>query len=188
MKKLDCPKLQNKIRLIGFLQFFKNHIPRLSEELISFYKLLCKDSKITTNEEHKDKLKTLKTDLFEATKMTRRLTKPGLQHVLLCDASYYVAVFVIMVEDYVPTTTTKQKKTYTPVLFGLQLFNTDQLKLSTYYKEVLALCFALDQFAHFFGVQTNQLLSLPATEVLHNFSVKDDTTNSLELSGQSFVI
>ena len=120
--------------------------------------------------------------------MTLRLPKPGLQHVLLCDASYYVAVFVIMVEDYVPTTITEQKKTYAPVLFGSQLFNTDQLKLSTYYKEVLALYFALDQFAHFFGVQTNQLLSLPTTEVLHNFSVKDDTTNSLELSGQSFVI
>ena len=137
------------------------------KKLVPFYKLLRKESKITTNEEHKDKLDTLKMDLFEATKMTLRLPKPGLHYVLLCDASYYAAGFLLIVED--STTSTKQK-TYVPVSFRSQLFNTDELKFSTYYKEFLALYFALHQFAHFLWCSNQQSYTI--------FAVKDDTTNS----------
>ena len=66
--------------------------------------------------------------------MTLRLPKPGLQYVLLCDASYYVAGFVLMVEDYVTGKQSKEEKVYAPVSFGSQLFTTAQLKFSTYYK------------------------------------------------------
>ena len=156
-------------RLIGILQFFKNYIPNLSEKLISFYKLLLKESKITTNEEHKDKLESLKTDLFEATKMTLSLPKPGLQYIPLCDASYYAAGFVLMFEDYVSTTSTKQKKTYAPVSFGSQLFNTAQLKFSPYYKEFLALYFALDQFAHFLWCSNQPVIVLTNNRSLTQF-------------------
>ena len=39
------------------------------------------------------------------------LLKPGLQYVILCDASYHGAGFVLMVEDYVNETGKKRKHT-----------------------------------------------------------------------------
>ena len=81
--------------------------------------------------------------------MTLRLPKPGLQYVILCDASYHGAGFVLMVADYVTDPGKKEKKVYAPVSFGSHLFNTDQLKFSIYYKEFLDLYYALDHFAHY---------------------------------------
>ena len=54
-----------------------------------------------------------------------------------------------MVEDYVKGNTNKDKKVYAPAAFGSQLFNSAQLKFSTYYKEFLALYYALEEFAHY---------------------------------------
>ena len=92
--------------------------------------------------------------------MTLRLPKPGLQYVLLCDASYYGAGFVLMAEDYVTGKQSKEKKVYAPVSFGSQLFTTAQLKFSTYYKEFLALYFALDQFSHYIWASSHPVIVL----------------------------
>ena len=88
-------------------------------------------------------------DLINATNLTLRLPKPGLQYVLLSDASYHGRGFVLMIEDYLIDQKGQQKKSYAPVSFGSRLFNDTQLKFSVYYKEFLALYFALDHFAHF---------------------------------------
>ena len=99
-------------------------------------------------EDHYKNLETLKADLIQATTLTLRLPKPGLQYVILCDASYHGTGFVLMVEDYVKNEK-NEVKTYEPVSFGFRLFNTAQLKFSIYYKEFLALYFALDHFSHY---------------------------------------
>ena len=54
-----------------------------------------------------------------------------------------------MVEDCVKNEKNEEVKTYAPVSFGSRLFNTAQLKFSIYYKEFLALYFALDRFSHY---------------------------------------
>ena len=74
-------------RLIGFTQFLKNFIPNLGEKFISFYQLLRKGADFEAKETHHNALETVKKDLLEATEMTLRLPKSGLQYVLLCDAS-----------------------------------------------------------------------------------------------------
>ena len=136
-------------RFVGFLQFWRDLIPNLGEKLLPFYKLLRKNADHYITDDHEKSLKTLKDDLLKATELTLRLALPGLQYVLLCDASYYGAVFVLMIEDYVKDQKSKERKTYAPVAFGTKLFNEAQLKFSTYYKEFLGLYFALDQFSNF---------------------------------------
>ena len=101
--------------------------------------------------------------------MTLRLPKPDLQYVLLCDASYYGAGFVLMVEDYVKGNKNKEKKIYAPVAFGSQLFNTAQLKFSTYYKEFLGLYYALDEFSHYIWSSTQPVLVLTDNISLTHF-------------------
>ena len=86
------PKKQVK-RLIGFTQFFRNYMPNLGEKLILFYKLLKKDAVIETTDEHVKALEVIKKGLMEAKNVTLRLPKPGLQYVILCDASYRGAGF-----------------------------------------------------------------------------------------------
>ena len=127
LDKFKTPKTTKQIkRLICFTQFFRNYIPNLGEKLISFYKLLKKDVVIETTEEHVKALEVIK-DLMEATNVTLRLPKPDLKNVILCDANYQGAGFVLMVEDHV-NQTGKKEKTYAPLSFVSPLFNATQLK------------------------------------------------------------
>ena len=170
LDKFKTPKTTKQVkRLIGFTQFFRNYIPNLGEKLMSFYKLLKKDAVIETTEEHVKALEVIKKDLMEATNVTLRLPKPGLQYVILCDASYHGAGFVLMVEDYVNETGKKEKKTYAPVSFGSHLFNATQLKFSIYYKEFLALYYALDYFSHYIWGSSKQVIILTDNKCLTQF-------------------
>ena len=136
LKNITMPRTAKQVkRLIGFAQLFRNFVPNLGEKLIPFYQLLRTGTDFEAKETHYNALETVKKDLLEATEMTLRLPKPCLQYFLLCDASYYGAGFVLMVEDCVTGKQSKEKKVYAPVSFGSQLFTTTQLKLSTYYKE-----------------------------------------------------
>ena len=156
-------------RLIGFVQFFRNYMPSLGEKLIPFYKLMKKQIDFEITEDHYKNLETLKADLIQATTLTLRLPKPGLQYVILCDASYHGTGFVLMVEDYVKNEKNEEVKTYTPVSFGSRLFNTAQLKFSIYYREFLALYFALDHFSHYIWGSAKPVIVLTDNRSLTQF-------------------
>ena len=168
--KLTMPQTTKQVkRLIGFLQFFRNYIPNLGEKLLPFYKMLKKDVEIVADDSHYKSLSILKNDLVEAAKTTLRLPKPGKRYVLLCDASYYASGFVLMIEDYVEDESNKVKKKYAPVCFGSQLFTTAQLKFSVYYKEFLALYYALDNFAHYLWCSSHPVLVMTDNKSLTQF-------------------
>ena len=65
-----------------------------------------------------------------------------------------------MIEDYLIDEKGKTKDTYAPVSYGSGVYTTTQLKLSVYYKEFLALYFALDLFARFIWGATKPVLLL----------------------------
>ena len=132
-------------RLIRFVQFFRPFIPKLGQKMLPFYNILRKDVEFKSTTEHHDALEFLKTDLWNATKTTLRLPKPGLQYVIFCDASFHGTVFVLMVEDFLSDRKGQEKKTFAPVSFGSRLFNTTQLKFSVYYKDFLRLWNCLDR-------------------------------------------
>ena len=172
-KFLDNIRMPNNARqvkrLIGFVQFFRNFIPDLGQKLLPFYKLLRKDQYFVTGDAHKEALDALKTDLMKATNLTLRLPKPGLQYVLLCDASFHGTGFVLIIEDYLKDQNGQEKKSYAPVSFGSRLFKETQLKFSVYYKEFLALYFALDHFAHFLWGASKPILVLTDNRSLTQF-------------------
>ena len=170
LEKIRMPETVKQVkRLIGFVQFFRSFMPNLGQKLLPFYKLLRKDVEFKTTKEHNEALDVLKTDLRNATNSTLRLAKPGLQYVLLCDASYHGTGFVLMIEDYLFDQQGKEKKVYAPVSFGSRLFGPTQLKFSVYYKEFLALYFALDHFAHFIWGATKPVLVLTDNRSLTQF-------------------
>ena len=178
--KLEKPNTVKQVkRLIGFVQFFRNFIPNHGQKLLPFYKLLLKKNAFTITIDHHGSLNTLKADLTRARNLTQRLAKPGLQYVILCDASFHGTVFVLMIEGYLIDQSGKTKKTHAPVSFGSRLFTTTQLKFSVYYKEFLALYFALDHLAHFIWGATKPVLVLTDNRSLTQFSQSKSIHTSL---------
>ena len=111
LSNLTMPKTVEQVkRLIGFLQFWRDVIPNLGEKLLPFYKLLRKNVEHFITDEHDKILEIVKTNLQKATNLTLRLAKPGLQYVLLCDATYYGSGFVLMIEHYILDQKNKKTK------------------------------------------------------------------------------
>ena len=185
LSKLTMPETVKQVkRLVGFfLQFWRDFIPNLGEKLLPFYKLLRKNVEQFITDEHEKNLKILKDDLLKATTLTLRMAKPGMQYVLLCDASYHGAGFVLMIEDYVQGSKKGERKTYAPVAFGTKLFNEAQLKFSIYYKEFLGLYFALDHFSHFiWGTEKPVIVLTDNKSLVQFFSTKRNSSIIVELS------
>ena len=113
---------------IGFVHFFRIFIPNLGQKILLFYKLLRKDNAFTITDDHHKTFNTLKVDLTRATDLTLRLAKPGLQYIILCDASFHGTGFVIMMEDYLIDQKGKPKETYAPVSFGSRLFYSNAIE------------------------------------------------------------
>ena len=170
LETLKMPRNVKQVkRLIGFLQFFRLFLPNLSVKLCEFYKLLRNDVPFIINEEHKKNFNILKSDLKKATKTYLRLPKPDLQYVIVADASYYGAGYVLMIEDYCEATVT-DKKILAPVSFGSKVFNESQLKMSTHAKEFLAVYYAFDTFAHIlWGATDKKILVLTDNKSLARF-------------------
>ena len=151
LNSFKMPKTVKQIkRMIGFFMFYKAFIPELADKLLPFYKLLKKDSDLKTTEEHKIMLEKLTNDLQTACEMSLKLPKTNKQYVIMTDASFYAAGFVLMIEDYTDKKHDQNAETkpYAPVSFGSRIFQPNQLKMSIYAKEFLAVHFALDTFGN----------------------------------------
>ena len=149
LSKVKMPKNHKQIkRMIGFFQYFRNYLPKLSDSLLPFYKVLKQNVNFEITDEHTAAFDVLSTQLANACDMSLRLPIANLQYVILSDASYYSAGYVLMIEDYTTNQQGDTVKSYAPVAFGSKIFNPTYLKLSIYAKEFLAVYFAFDTFAH----------------------------------------
>ena len=148
LKKLKLPtSVKSLQRYIGFVQFYRQYIPKLAEKLVPLYRLLQKDVKFAMMQVHKDAIFDINENLARAAKLSLRLPLPDKQLVIMCDASEHAAGYVLLIEDYTESNDDK-KKTYAPVAFGSQRFTEGQMSLTMYAKEFLAMHFAFDEFAH----------------------------------------
>ena len=77
------------------------------------------------------------------------LAKVDQQYVIMADASFYfyVAGYVLMIEGCTTNEDNRELKVFAPISFGSTLFNPDQIRLSKYAKQFLAVHFVLDTFA-----------------------------------------
>ena len=134
-------------RYTGFVQFFRQYIPKLAEKLVPLYKLLQKDVQYELTQIHKDAIFDINENLANAAKMSLRLPLPEKQLVIMCQASEHAAEFVLLIEDYTDSDVGPMKS-YAPVAFGSQRFTEGQMSLTMYAKEFLAMHFAFDEFAY----------------------------------------
>ena len=172
-KFLSTVKLPKSVkqtrRLIGFHQYFQKIIPNLAEKLQPFFKLLRKESTFILTSEHHISLEKLKEDLEKACSLSLMMAKSNCQFVIMCDASFYAAGFVFLIEDYsIPNNTTS--KSYAPVAFGSLLFSPAQLKHSIYVKEFLSVQYAFETFEHYiWGVSNKPIIVLTDNKIVTRF-------------------
>ena len=171
LKTMKLPATVRQLkRLVGFVLFFHSSLPNLAQNLMPWYKLLRKDVEFELqDDDHLKSFETIKKDLLQAMKTTLRLAKPGQQYVILCDASYYSSGFVLLTDDYLVEQDGKKKQAYAPVSFGSKLFNTSQLKISTFCKEFLALYFPQEHFSHFIWGAEKPVIVLTDNKSLTSF-------------------
>ena len=89
LSEISFPKSTKQVQKnIGFVNYYRNDFPRLSEKLIGLYEILKADAKTVISEELDNDLKTTNTSLVEACGLALRLPVAGKQYILMTDASF----------------------------------------------------------------------------------------------------
>ena len=167
LSKIRFPRLKKQVQKnIGFINYYRNYIPRLSEKMIGMYELLKSDAKITISEELIDNFKAIKASLAEACGLALRQLVAGNQYVLMTDASFRASGYALMIEENDDKKLLSKRKTFAPVAFGSRVFSPSQLKMSIYCKEFLAIYHAFLEYSHILWQTT-----LPTLVLTDNRSV-----------------
>ena len=149
LQKLKFPKSKKALqRYIGFLNYYRNYIPRLSEKLTPFFKLLKQTSQFSFPDTILEAFKNLNQQLEQLCKLVLKQPIKNKQLIVMTDASFTAAGYAIMIEDDPDLKLQSRRKTYAPIAFGSKTFNPTQLKMSKYAKEFLAIYFAFSEFGH----------------------------------------
>ena len=137
-------------RYLGFLNYYRNYSPRLSERLTPFFKLLTKDEKVMVTPDLLDKFSEINKALDRCCELALKQPLPNKQIALMTDASFTAAGYAVLIEDDPLEKFTSTRKAYAPVAYGSKTFSPAQLKMSIYAREFLAIFFAFKEFGHIF--------------------------------------
>ena len=149
LAKLRFPKSKKALqRYLGFVNYYRNYIPRMAEKLNPFYKLLKTEVPIKITSDLKETFDSVNTALSNACELALKQPIPGKQLVLMTDASFRSAGYALMIEDNPDQKIQSKRKTYAPVAFGSKIFSPAPLEMSMYSKEILAIYMAFFDFAH----------------------------------------
>ena len=149
ISKLRFPKSKKALqRYIGFLNYYRNYIPRLSERLAPFFKLLKETSKFYVPTNLVEDFTNLNKLLENSCRLALKQPLKDKQLIVMSDASFTAAGYAIMIEDDPIQKLQSKRKTYAPIAFGSKTFNPTQTKMSIYAKEFISIYFAFVEFGH----------------------------------------
>ena len=100
LNKLRFPKSKKALQwYLGFVNYYRNYIPRIAEKLNPFYKLLKAEVPIKITSELKETFDSVNKALSDACQLALKRPIPGNQLVLITDASFRSAGYALMIED-----------------------------------------------------------------------------------------
>ena len=151
LENTKFPKSKKALqRYLGFLNYYRNYIPRLSEKLTPFFKLLTKDEKVLVTPDLLEKFTEINKALDRCCELALKQPLSNKQIALKTDASFSAAGYAVLIEDDPLEKYTSTRKAFAPVAYGSKTFSPTQLKMSIYAKEFLAIFFAFKEFGHIF--------------------------------------
>ena len=134
-------------RFIGFLNYYRNYIPRLSEQLSPFFKLLKETSKFYIPTNLVEDFANLNKLLENSCQLALKQPLKNKQLIVMSDASFTAAGgYAIMIGDDPNQKLQSKCKTYAPIAFGSKTFDPTQTEMSIYAKEFLSIYFAFVEF------------------------------------------
>ena len=169
LEQTNFPKSKKALqRYLGFLNYYRNYIPRLSEKLAPFFQLLKKDEKVLVTTELVQQFNEINRDLDKCSQLALQQPLPNKQLVLMTDASFTAAGYAILTENDPNQNYSSVKKSYAPIAYGSKTFTPSQLKMSIYAREFLAIYYAFKNLDIFFGERPNRSPSIPTTNRLRD--------------------
>ena len=115
LDKLRFPKSKNALqRYLGFMNYYRNYIPRTAEKLNLFYKLLKTEVPINVTSELKETFDSVNKAFSDACELALKHPIPGKQLVLMTDASFRSARYALVIEDNPDQKVQSKRKTYAP--------------------------------------------------------------------------
>ena len=181
LQTLKVPRTKKGLQsYIGFVNYYRNYIPPLSEKIAPFHELIKCDKPAKIDQELISNFEAIKRSLDNACGLWFKQPLPTRQYVLMTDANFKNAGYALMTEEDPEQKITSTKKTYAPVAFGSKTFSPSQLKMSIYAKEFLAFILPSWSIAISYGVhQTDHCPN--RQQVSHEvFSNQNDPTLSVE--------
>ena len=151
LEKTKFPKSKKALqRYLGFLNYYRNFIPRLSEKLTPIFKLLKNDAKVIVTPDLLEQFTEINKALDRCCELALKQPLRNKQIALMTDASFLAAGYAVLIEDDPNEKYTSTRKSFAPVAYGSKTFSPAQLKMSIYAKEFLAIFFAFKEFGHIF--------------------------------------
>ena len=171
LNKLRFPKSKKALqRYLGFVDYYRNFIPRMAEKLNPFYKLLKTEVPINITSELKETFNSVNKAPSEACELALKQPIPGKQLGLITDASFRSAGYALTIEDNPDQKIQSKRKTYARVAFGSKIFSPAQLKMSIYSKKFLAIIYmAFLEFARILWEATKPTIVLADNKSVTRF-------------------
>ena len=164
LERVKFPRSKKALqRYIGFLNFYRNYIPRLAERLTPFFQLLKTTdakTKIPITPDIMKQFREINEALDRCCQLALRQPLPGKQLVLMTDASFQAAGYAVLIEDDPNQKYTSIRKTYAPIANGSKTYSPSQTKMSIYAKEFLAIYMAFEEIGHIFWGATKPVISM----------------------------
>ena len=170
LEKTKFPKSKKALqRYLGFLNYYRNYVPRLSERLAPFYKMLKSDEKVLVSKELVQQFEEINRALDKSCDLALQQPIPNKQIALMTDASFGAAGYAVLIEDDPNQKFTSLRKSYAPVAYGSKTFTPAQIKMSIYAKEFLAIYFAFKEFGHIFWGAPKPVIILTDNKAVTRF-------------------
>ena len=170
LQTLKFPRTKKGLqRYIGFVNYYRNYIPRLSEKIAPFHELIKSDKPAKIDQELISSIEAINKSLDNACGLWLKQPLPNRQYVLLPDANFKNAGYAFMTEQDLEQKITSTEKTYAPVAFGSKTFSPSQFKVSIYAKEFLAIYFAFMEYIHILWASTKPTVVLTDNKSVTRF-------------------
>ena len=141
----------------------------MAEKLHPFYKLLKTEVPINITSELKEIFDSVNNALSDACQLAMQQPIPGKKLVLMTDASFRSAGYVLMIEDNPDQKKQSKRKTYAPVKFGSKFFSPAQLKMSIFSMDFSAIYMVFLEFAHILWEATKPIIVLTDNKSVTRF-------------------
>ena len=137
LEKTKFPKFKKVLqRYLGFLHCFKKYIPRVSEKLTPFFKMLTKVEKVLVTPVLLEQFTEINKALVRCCELGLKQPILNKQIALMTDPSFSAAEYAVLIEDDPLEKYTSTKKTYAPVAYRSKTFSSNQFKMSIYAKKI----------------------------------------------------